>query len=376
MCLGGVDAVPKFQEPGGQRNAPRDAWLAPAMGLGRMNLKMDPLETSPVAAVQRSGREDLSLRDELMRLWAALPGRGLFVALFLAWVAVFLFLGNATFGYVDTASLFGWTINAYRSGGEDDIGLFVPFVVLGLLWWKREELGAVRKEASTLGGLVFFCGALLHVAGYVFQQPKISILAFMVGIYGIMGMLWGRRWMAAVAFPFWLLLFCLPLGQQGEVLTVPLRMLVSKLSVGFCHAVLGIDVMREGSLIFNGHRTFQYDVAPACSGIRSLTALGFIIAVFAFVQYRSWWKRGVLLAVVVPLAVAGNTARIVMVIIAGEMKGQAAGAAIEQKLGFLTFLVALGGALGIGWIMDRRSRRKPLPVGDSQSRSGVQEGQA
>jgi exosortase len=125
------------------------------------------------------------------------------------------------------------------------------------------------------------------------------------------------------------------------------------LSVGTAHNILGIEVFREGNLIFNASRTYQYDVAPACSGIRSLTALGCLITVYAFVSFHQWWKRLLLLAVVIPLAILGNTARIIVVIIAGDMYGQQAGAAIEQKLGFVTFLVSLGGVLLLGWWLER-----------------------
>lgn len=332
-------------------------------------------EACPETLVNAAKRDDLSLRDEVLRVREGLPGLNLFVALVLSWGALFLMLGNATFGYVSTPSLFAWTINAFQSGDEDGFGLFAPFVVLILAWWQRDELVSIRKSPSILGAGIFVSGLLLHVAGYVVQQPKISILAFIIGLFGMMGMLWGRGWMKAVFFPYWLLIFCVPLGQQGDIITVPLRMGVSALAVGFCHSVLGIDVVRSGSIIFNGARTFQYDVAPACSGIRSLTALGFIISVFAFVQYRSWWKRGVLIFSVLPLAVLGNTARIAAVIVAGEMWGQEAGKKIETNLGFLTFLVALGGALGLAWLMDRpkgpkqqkTTETEPKPLEDSQS---------
>jgi exosortase len=327
---------------------------------------MAPEQVGSLDDAKAEGQGDLSLRDEASLFLRGLPGRNLGLALVLSWGALFLFLGNATFGYVSTPSLFAWTVNAFQSGDEDGLGLFVPLVVLVLAWWQRDELVSIPKSPSILGAGIFVFGLLLHVAGYVFQQPKISILAFIIGLFGIMGMLWGRRWMKSVFFPYWLLVFCVPLGQQGEIITVPLRMGVSALAVGFCHSVLGIDVVRSGSIIYNGARTFQYDVAPACSGIRSLTALGFIISVFAFVQYRSWLKRGALMFSVLPLAVLGNTARIAAVIVVGEMWGQEAGKKIETNLGFLTFLVALGGAFGLAWWMDRRK----APIVESSSDGG------
>lgn len=314
---------------------------------------MKSLEFSKSASAVAPSSE-LSLRDQLLEMRDRFPGWGWFLLLLATWVLAFNFYGNPTLGYVNTPSLFAWTVDAIKGQAEeDDLGLYAPIVVVFLLWWTKADWMPKPKKTSAIGGLCFAGAVLLHMAGYVFQQPKICLLAFIGGLHAMVWMLWGWRQFMAILFPGMLLLFTVPLGQQGEMLTVPLRKLVSVLSVGFSHSILGLDVMREGSLIFNGARSYQYDVAPACSGIRSLTALGFIVTIVAFLQYTVWWKRGVLLMVVAPLAVLGNTIRIIAVIIAGEMAGQEAGAAIEQKLGFLTFLVALGGVFGVAWLMDR-----------------------
>ena len=42
---------------------------------------------------------------EFMGCWHRLPNKGLFFGLLGAWLLLFQFLGNGTFGYVDTASL-------------------------------------------------------------------------------------------------------------------------------------------------------------------------------------------------------------------------------------------------------------------------------
>ena len=47
-----------------------------------------------------------SLSEEIRACWRALPDKGLFFGLLAVWLLLFQFLGNATFGYVRTASLF------------------------------------------------------------------------------------------------------------------------------------------------------------------------------------------------------------------------------------------------------------------------------
>lgn len=276
------------------------------------------------------------------------------------WVALFHFLGNSTFGYVDTASLFRWLSNAYDHADGDQIGYLVPFVIGGILWMRREELALVPRKPWAIGVIGLFVALLMHCAGFVIQQPRVSVVGLGMGIFFITGVVLGWRWMKATVFPMVLLGFCVPLGQMGDAVTFPLRMVVTTLAVGFSKTVLGLDVMQNGSMIYDATGSYQYDVAPACSGIRSLTALACLITVFAFIRFNSAWRRGVLIALVVPLAVLGNTARIIAVIVTGEMAGQQAGAAIEQKLGFVTFLVALGGVLLVGRWLEKGDRPRPL----------------
>jgi hypothetical protein len=70
----------------------------------------------------------------------------------------------------------------------------------------------------------------------------------------------------------------------------------------------------------------------------------------------------VLIGAVLPLAVAGNIARIMAVIVVAEIWGQDAGAKVETNLGFLTFAVAFVGMLLIeGRLREPSPQRKDGP---------------
>jgi exosortase len=313
----------------------------------------------PADAPATANPNPVLLPDTVGQLWQSLPQRGLFVTLLAAWAILFQFLGNSTFGYVDTPSLFGWLHYAYQNREDDQMGYLMPLVVVVLFWVRRADW--LPKVGGMAGGPLAWlgAGAVVHAIGFVTQQARISVLGFLLGLYAILGVVWGARLMRAVAFPFFLLMFCVPLGNAAEMITFPLRMLVTRLSVGIAHHGLGFDVMREGSLIFAADRRFQYDVAPACSGIRSLVALAALTTVFAFLNFRSWWRRGLVLLLAAPLAVAGNTLRILCVIIAGEAFGQEAGAAVESWLGFVTFALAIAVLFLVShWL---REDRRPNP---------------
>jgi exosortase len=299
---------------------------------------------------------------DLRSVWSQVPGKGLFLGLLLAWLALFHLLGNSTFGYFDTPSLLRWVYGVYTTPeSEDGHGLLIPWVVLALFWWKRRELLALPRAAWWPGLLLLAAALLLHIAGYLIQQPRISLVAMFAGIYALIGLVWGRAWMVESLFPFALLMFCIPLASLSEMLTFPMRLLVAKIAVGFSHFVLGVDVVRDGTQIFDLKRTFQYDVAPACSGIRSLISLVALTTIYGFLTFRAWWKRALMVFIAIPLAVAGNVLRIIGVIVAAEAFGHDAGTMVEQKLGFLTFLVALIGIFIIGHLLRERVKPQSAP---------------
>ena len=275
--------------------------------------------------------------------WRELPGKILFAALLGAWVALFYFLGNATLGYIASPSLFAWMLDIYSSPVADEQhGLLMPFIVLGLFWWKRKELVArpagVWWPALGLVGL----GLFLHLAGFVVQQARLSVLGFFVGLYGLTGLMWGRHWLKASWFPVFLFAFCMPVGELANSLTLPLRLLVAKIVELVGHLGLAPDLIRQGTQLTDAQRTFAYEVAPACSGIRSLVALLAITTIYGFVNFQRPGSRAVMLLAALPLAVLGNVVRLCFTIVVAEVGGQDAGKFVETKFGFITFAVALG----------------------------------
>ncbi|MEI9959616.1 MAG: exosortase/archaeosortase family protein [Limisphaerales bacterium] len=207
--------------------------------------------------------------QDTVECWQRLPNKAFFFTLLAAWLALFQFLGNSILGYVHTQSLFGWLHEAYsRTGSDDAHGTLIPFLVVGLFWWKRKELLAVPMQVWWPGLLILMLAMALHIFGYVIQQPRLSVMALFMGIYGLMGLAWGRAWLKQSFFPFFLFIFSIPLANLGNFITFPLRLMVTWLAADVSH-LLAIDVIRQGTQLINPTGGYQYEVAAACSGIRS-----------------------------------------------------------------------------------------------------------
>ncbi len=314
--------------------------------------------------------------EEIRDAWRQLPDKGFFFVLLAAWLALFHFLGNSTLGYTHTSSLLQWMYEAYSTSGlegEDGQGLIIPFLVMGLFWWKRKELLALPLRGWWPGLLLAAAALVLHILGYLVQQPRISIVALFAGIYALTGLAWGTRWLRASFFPFFLFAFMVPLGSYAVKITFPLRVLVTWIVEHLFDDVLGIGVMRVGTQLFNSLGTYQFEVAAACSGIRSLTSTLLAATAFGFIVFRSPWKRAVMIASAVPLAVIGNVLRLSLIVGAGEFFGQDVGNFVHENTFFslLPYVPVFVGLMYISrWLEEPPGNQRSAAMpGDPESKS-------
>jgi len=295
---------------------------------------------------------------EITACWGRLPNKALFLVLTGAWLLLLSFLGNSTFGYILTKSwllsrsLLFWMYNAYTAPlSEDGHGLLMPLVVAYLFYVRRDYVLGAKLRLWWPGLLILAAACLLHVLGYLVQQQRLSILALLGGLYGIMGTCWGPNFLRRSFFPFWLLLFLVPLGSLADPLSVPLRVFVAEV-VRVVFSIAGIDVMREGTQLYSPDR-YQYEIAAACSGLRSLIATFALATIYGFTFFRKPWKQWLLVASAVPLAVLGNVFRMLAIVLAAEWFGQKVGGQVHESTfwSLLPYVPAILGLIFLGrWI--------------------------
>ena len=301
--------------------------------------------------------------NELRQFWNSLPNKAPFAVVFALWAALFHIIGNSSLGDGSSTSMFGWLYGwyYYSSFGEsgDELCPLVPAITLVLLYQKRDELTRLAKDLWGPALLLIAAGVLLHVLGYLVQQVRLSAVGFLVGVFVVMGLFWGAAWLKSVLFPWFLLLFGIPVGVYTDSLTYFLRVLSTQMSVGVCNGLLQMKLIRSGTMVMHvsSAGAFQFDVAPACSGIRSATVVLLITLVYAYLNYRTLWRRSLIVLMAVPLAVFGNVIRLVVVFIVSDSFGAEAGKMIETKFGFITYLGALIGVYLLGHLL--RENRGP-----------------
>jgi exosortase len=292
--------------------------------------------------------------------WQRLPNKLFFFSLLAVWLALFQFLGNSLLGYVHTRSLFIWLYGDYNNPNptaDDGPVSLIPFLVVWLFWRKRQTLLALPLKLWWPGIVFLAAAAGLHLAGYVVQQPRFSVLALFVGIFGLMGLAWGRAWLKEGIFPYWLFIFSIPMQALVTPVTFKLRLLVTWMTATAAN-LLTIDVTRVGTQLMSPDGNFQYDVAAACSGMRSLVAIFLLATVYGFVMFRSPGKRAFMMVLALPLSVLGNFTRLMCIIFAAEMGGQSMGNFVHENWFFslLPYIPAFAGLWLAGRWLERKSK--------------------
>jgi exosortase len=128
-----------------------------------------------------------------------------------------------------------------------------------------------------------------------------------------------------------------------------------------CHNALAIDVIRVGAQLTDPSGHYQYEVAAACSGMRSLISIFLMSTVYAFLGFTSWWKRGALIGSALPFAVLGNSIRLLFIIVAADLGGQSWGNWVHDNtvLSLVPYLPAIIGLFGLGSWLEGKKKTKP-----------------
>ncbi len=105
-------------------------------------------------------------------------------------------------------------------------------------------------------------------------------------------------------------------------MTAPLRLFATAAAGGILNG-FGLEVQRVGSGLFSGAgNSFAFNVAPECSGLRSLLAMTALMAFYAWYSQKTLAKKWLLFLCSIPVAVVANICRIILVVVVAAFFGQ------------------------------------------------------
>ncbi|MCU0890427.1 MAG: exosortase V [Sandarakinorhabdus sp.] len=221
-------------------------------------------------------------------------------------------------------------------------GIIVLVTGLWLVWRRQAELAAVEQPGNPLiTGLLLAVALPVYMAGRAFEFISIETAALLLAMVAVAHQYMGVAALKLLWFPILYLGFVVPLpGWFLDTITMPLKELVSEIVTNGLAAV-GYPVGRMGVTLYIGQ--YQLLVEDACAGLNSLVSLSAIGLFYVYLIRGSNPAYSlILLAMVIPIAVAANCVRVAaLVLITYHLGNAMAQGYLHNFAGMVTFVSAL-----------------------------------
>lgn len=273
--------------------------------------------------------------------------------------ALFHFFGNTSEVAREGSSLFVWFgRQLVARGGDFSHGWVIPVVSLGIVFWSHRELARAAKSVSYVGLAVVIASLLLHLLAMRAQQPRVSLVALVGLLWGIPYFLYGPAVARILFFPCAYLFLCFTAYILVYFL-FRLRLLSSVLASGLLNGV-GIATERVGTALqSSAGGGFRFDVGDPCSGLRSIFVMTSLAAPYAYFTQKTLFRKWLLFALSIPLAMLSNTLRIVTIGLVAQVLGLEVALKIYHDFsGYLVFFISIVLLMSAGALIERIGARR------------------
>jgi exosortase len=248
----------------------------------------------------------------------------------------------------------GVLAEAWRGAEFATHGFLVPWVALWAATAHRAELAVLPSRPAALGRAALAVCAVAYVIALGVRQASLLGVVLVATVVALVYALRGPAWVSRLRFPLAYLVFMVPLPPAWVTpLIVELQLLVSSVAVRGLQA-FDVPIYRDGNVLVLPGDVSLF-VAEACSGITSLITLIPIGVFIAYFTESSLSRRLVLVAGVLPIAIAGNLLRVVFTVLVAlrvDVETATKGP-LHEWSGIGTYVVGCLGLLAFGALLRR-----------------------
>jgi exosortase B len=244
-----------------------------------------------------------------------------------------------------------------------------PIILALSVWllyrqWPEMMARTEGKPGMKGGWALFVFGLLLYVLGRSQGIIAFEISSFIVVSAAVLLVKRGPVALRALWFPFFFMLFMVPLpGQVVTLLTMPMKMAVSYVTEQILY-FFGLPIARNGVILQIGQ--YQLLVADACAGLQTLLTLEALgLFYLNVVRHTSAFRNIALAILIIPISFTANVIRVIVLTLVTFYLGDAAGQGfLHGFAGMVLFVTALILIMAVDsmlqWFVRRRQR--PVPV--------------
>jgi len=184
-------------------------------------------------------------------------------------------------------------------------------------------------------------GAVAYTFGRAYNFLIVEVAALLLSLVAIAYSFVGAKVLKKLWFPIAYTVFLIPLpGWVLDTLTQPLKIFVSDVTTWLL-AVVGYPITQVGVTLYIAQ--YQLLVEDACAGLNSIISLTAVGLFYIYLLHNASWRYSLLLlAFVLPIAIAANIVRvIILVLITYYFGDEAAQGYLHDFAGIVTFVSAL-----------------------------------
>lgn len=230
-------------------------------------------------------------------------------------------------------------------------------------WLIYRERDSVRRHSPRVDARAV---PVLAVVGLIWLIARIAgvLVAEQYALVSMLSLLaWlflGWRTTRALAFPLGFLFLAVP---NGDFLMPPLMDLTADLTTTLLR-VTGIPVYREGT--FFSIPSGDWSVVEGCSGLRYLIATITLGVLYAYLSYRSLWRRLLFMALALTFPVIANGLRAYLIVMIAHLSDMRLALGIDHYLyGWVFYGLVMLLLFAVGGTFAERPSVPAVPLGGS-----------
>jgi len=246
--------------------------------------------------------------------------------------------------------IFGPWVRDWQTDPNYSQGFIIPIISVFLAARALRQDERVRTSAgaatvpgfSWVGVALVLLGLMAYLRGTGGSESFTTRTGFVLTWLGAVWWIAGTGLGRLLTVPILFLLFSIPIPSVIYFnIAVPLQNIAARVASGALQGV-GVPLTRDGNTLLLPGTTLE--VADACSGIRSLTVLLALGALWAYLEKGNPVRRALLFVSTVPLAVVGNAVRVTLTALGVYLVGPwVAEGAAHEATGLVVFAVTLVG---------------------------------
>lgn len=266
-----------------------------------------------------------------------------------------LLLGTLLWALLFRAEL-AHAIHIYQTDLAYNHGWLIPPIAAWLAWSRRHRLAALWPQPAPVFALLALPAALAWLVAERLGVMEGRQFAALGLFYAMALSVLGWRVALAMAAPLSYLVFLVPFGA----FTVPALQVITARMVDLLLDLTAIPHYVDALLIEIPAGSFY--VAEACAGLRFIIATLAFGALYAFVMFRSPWRRVIVMILALVVPIVANGLRAFLLVLLGHWYGSAAAIEADHVIygwGFFSFVLLL---LILAGLPFREDRAPPPPL--------------